>query len=78
MPRIISDDDIQTFLRRNAELYQSQISLMQAAVDLLWPEGAPTGGAERVVRVCLDGALRHLSTSSSSGRLSPASGTNPL
>jgi hypothetical protein len=53
MPIGISDSDIEFFLRRNAQDYPSQISLIQAAVRLLWPDGAPAGGAERVVRVCL-------------------------
>ena len=53
MPATISDGDIETFLWRNAGEFPSQISLIQAAVRLLWPKGAPTGGAERVVRVCL-------------------------
>ena len=53
MPTTISDSDIETFLRRNASEYPSQISLIQAAVRLLWPTGAPSGGAERVVRLCL-------------------------
>ena len=53
MPTTISDGDIETFLRRNAGEYPSQIRLIQAAVRLLWPKGAPTGGAERVVLVGL-------------------------
>ena len=61
MPTTISDNDIAVFLRRNAGEYPSQISLIQAAVRLLWPNGAPEGGAERVVRVCLD--LRQHATS---------------
>jgi len=76
--RIISDDDIQAFLRRNANRYKSQITLIQAAVDVLWPEGPPTGGAERVVRVCLESPVRRHSSPSPSGRLLPLSGTNPL
>ena len=53
MAMVIRDGDIEVFLRRNAGQYPSQVSLIQAAVRLLWPHGAPTGGAERVVRVCL-------------------------
>jgi len=78
MARIIGDDEIQSFLQRNAHHYPSQISLIQAAVDLLWPEGAPTGGAERVVRVCLDGAAQRPSGSPPSGRLLGAPGTSPI
>lgn len=78
MARIISDDDIKGFLRRNADHYKSQITLIQAAVDVLWPDGPPTGGAERVVRACLDSPLRRSSSPSPSGRLFPVSGTNPL
>jgi hypothetical protein len=57
MPATISDGDIEVFLQRNAPEYPSQISLIQAAVRLLWPNGPPSGGAERVVRVCLDQRL---------------------
>jgi hypothetical protein len=68
MARAISDGDIETFLRRNVEKYPSQISLIQAAVHLLWPNGAPTGGAERVVRVCLGQNLASLPESATSPR----------
>ena len=78
MARVIDDDDIQTFLRRNAHRYSSQISLIQDAVRLLWPDGPPTGGAERVVRACFDSPARRLTSPSPSGRLIPATGTNPL
>jgi hypothetical protein len=53
MPREISDDDIRAFLRNHAAEYRSQVTLIQSAVRRLWPDGAPSGGAERVVRVCL-------------------------
>ncbi len=78
MARVISDDEILAFLRRNAKHYPSQVSLIQAAVGWLWPEGVPTGGAERVVRVCLDGTARRLSGSSPSGRLVASPGTSPF
>lgn len=68
MARTISDGDIETFLRRNVEEYPSQISLIQAAVHLLWPNGAPTGGAERIVRVCLGQRLASLPEASASLR----------
>ena len=69
MPATISDGDIETFLRRNAGEFPSQISLIQAAVRLLWPKGAPTGGAERVVRVCLGQRRDGIPTASASPRL---------
>ncbi len=78
MGRMISDEEIHTFLRRNAASYSSQISLIQAAVDLLWPEGAPTGGAERVVRLCLDGPAGRRPRTTPSGRLVMMPGTSPL
>ena len=78
MARVISDDEIQAFLRRNADRYSSQMSLIQAAVALLWPEGPPTGGAERVVRLCLDGTVSGLSHPTPSGRLLSAGGTSPI
>jgi hypothetical protein len=69
MPTTISDSDIETFLRRNASEYPSQISLIQAAVRLLWPKGAPTGGAERVVLVCLGHRLDGIPRAAVSPRL---------
>ena len=69
MPTTISDGDIETFLRRNAGEYPSQISLIQAAVRLLWPKGAPSGGAERVVRVCLGQRPDGIPRASASPRL---------
>ena len=69
MPATISDGDIETFLRRNAGEFPSQTSLIQAAVRLLWPKGAPTGGAERVVRVCLGQRRDGIPTASASPRL---------
>jgi hypothetical protein len=60
MARVVSDDDIEVFLRRNAADYPWQISLIQAAVRLLLPHGAPSGSAERVVRVCLGYSIRGL------------------
>ena len=69
MPTTISDGDIETFLRRNADEYPSQISLIQAAIRLLWPKGAPTGGAERVGRVCLGGRLDGILKAPASPRL---------
>ncbi len=79
MSRTITDEEIQAFLQRNADSYSSQISLIQAAVDLLWPDGAPTGGAERVVRACLENPVGRISPRGSPlGRLATASGTSPL
>ena len=69
MPTTITDGDIETFLRRNAGEYPSQISLIQAAVRLLWPKGAPTGGAERVVLMCLGQRRDSIPRGSSSPRL---------
>ncbi len=50
----VTDEDIRHFLRKNWESYPSQITLMQATIQLLWPKGAPTRGHERVVRLCLE------------------------
>jgi hypothetical protein len=54
MTRIVTDDDIRRFLQRNKSDYPSQIVLMQRAIELLWPNGPPTGGSQRVVRLCLE------------------------
>ena len=69
MPATISDSDIETFFRRNAGEYPSQISLIQTAVRLLWPKGAPSGGAERVVLMCLGQRRDGIPRASSSPRL---------
>lgn len=71
MVRNVSDQDIRVFIERYAGEYPSQISLIQAAVRVLWPDGPPTGAAEQVVRVCLGGAPR-----APSAQLLPASNTS--
>ena len=53
MQRVITDEDILTFLRKNWSSYPSQVTLIQAAIDVLWPEGTSTNSSERVVRVIL-------------------------
>ncbi len=59
MERPITDEDIRGFIRKNRMNYPSQISLMQAAIRLLWPGGPPTLGNERVVSVCLEENQNH-------------------
>lgn len=49
----ITDEDIQTFLRVNRPRYPSSIDLMQAAVQLLWPQGPPENAGHRVARLAL-------------------------
>ena len=44
MERLITDEDIIKFLQFNEAKYISQIELMQAAVQLLWPLGPPREG----------------------------------
>lgn len=53
MDRAFSDEDIRAFLAGNAATYPSHVSLIQAVVGMLWPEGPPPDGPERVVRACL-------------------------
>ncbi len=53
MHRGITDEDIQTFLRVNRPRYPSSIDLMQAAVQLLWPQGPPSDAGHRVARLAL-------------------------
>lgn len=52
--RSVTDEDIRHFLRTNWQVYPSQIMLMQAAVQRIWPEGPPSDGGESVVRICLE------------------------
>lgn len=53
MDRPVTDEDIRTFLRVNRSRYPSQIALMQAAMRLLWPNGAPTAAGLRLARLVL-------------------------
>jgi hypothetical protein len=69
MTHIVTDDDIRRFLQRNKSEYPSQIDLMQKAIELLWPHGPPTGGSQRVVRLC----LQEFHTSSGGHIQSPSS-----
>jgi hypothetical protein len=56
MDQQISDDDIRTFLKVNRSRYASQIALMQAAMRLLWPHGAPTAAGLRLAKLVLQEA----------------------
>lgn len=84
MDRPVTDEDILTFLRVNRSKYPSQIALMQAAVRLLWPRGAPTAAAHRLARLVLSeagGGVPRPSLKRESGPLpgtTPLSGTKPL
>ncbi len=49
----VTDDDILTFLRVNRSKYASSFDLMQAAIQLLWPTGAPSNAGNRVAQLCL-------------------------
>ena len=52
--RVVTEDDIRTYLCTNWNQFPSQIALIQAAVQSLWRGKAPTAEAERVVRLCLE------------------------
>ncbi|MEE9216698.1 MAG: hypothetical protein V3U32_04610 [Anaerolineales bacterium] len=53
MERPITDEDIIKFLRLNQAKYVSQIELMQAAVQLLWPLGPPTDAGHRIAKLVM-------------------------
>jgi hypothetical protein len=53
MERPITDDDIIKFLRLNQAKYISQIELMQAAVQLLWPLGPPADAGHRIAKLVM-------------------------
>jgi hypothetical protein len=53
MDRPITDEDIINFLRLNKAKYASQIELMQAAAQLLWPHGPPTAAGQRIARLVM-------------------------
>ena len=59
MERPITDEDIISFLRLNKAKYTSQIELMQAAVQLLWPYGPPTAAGQRIVRLVMQEINTH-------------------
>jgi hypothetical protein len=71
MNRPVTDEDIRTFLRVNRSRYPSQIALMQAAMRLLWPSGAPTAAGLRLARLVLQEA-------NSPGQKWTRHGTTPL
>lgn len=56
MERPLTDDDILTFLRVNKRHYVSQIELLQAAAELLWPHGPPADAGIRLARLALQEA----------------------
>lgn len=78
MDRPVTDDDILTFLRVNRSKYRSQIALMQAAVRLLWPHGAPTAAAYRLARLVLQEAGSAPVRPSLKRENGPLPGTSPL
>lgn len=49
----ISDRELRALIEQNASAYPSHMALIQATVRMLWPEGPPADGPERVVRACL-------------------------
>ena len=82
MQRPISDDDILTFLRVNKSKYPSQIDLIQAAAQLLWPYGPPTDAGRRLARLVLHEAHHYRPIPSTQGtrplRQTGPLGTGPL
>lgn len=77
MDRPVTDEDILTFLRVNRSKYPSQIALMQAAIRLLWPRGAPTAAAHRLARLVLQEANSPIRPSLKR-ETGPLGGTAPL
>ncbi len=53
MKKTVTDEDIRAFLRENRPIFPSEVTLIQAAVRLLWSEEEREAGAARVVRMCL-------------------------
>jgi hypothetical protein len=82
MERPLTDEDILTFLRVNKRHYVSQIELLQAAAQLLWPHGPPTDAGMRLARLALQESnhSRPRPTSPATGprRQSGPLGTGPL
>jgi hypothetical protein len=85
MNQKITDEKILGYLRKNWHRFPSHMALMQAAVQSLWPDGAPQDGGERVVRLCLQESTQQpivypdpTSTSAGSAPLPAKLGTMPL
>lgn len=82
MERLLTDDDILTFLRVNKRKYPSQIDLLQAAAQLLWPHGPPADAGMRLARLALQEGNHPLPrpepASSGPRRQSGPLGTGPL
>jgi len=77
MERPLTDDDILTFLRVNKRKYPSQIELIQAAAQLLWPHGPPPDAGLRLARLALQEA-NHPRTRPELVNRGPARQTGPL
>lgn len=71
MEKPITDEDIVSFLHFNKARYPSQIDLMQAAVQLLWPLGPPKSAGQRIAKL----VMRELN---SYRERAPRVGTGPL
>ena len=59
MERPVTDEDIVKFLRFNKAKYISQIELMQAAVQLLWPLGPPNDAGQRIAKLVMQELNSH-------------------
>jgi len=77
MERPLTDEDILTFLRVNMRKYDSQIELLQAAAQLLWPHGPPTDAGMRLARLALQEA-NHSRPRTASPAAGPLPQTSPL
>ena len=77
MEKPITDEDIVSFLQLNKAKYASQIELMQAAVQLLWPHGPPTAAGMRIARLVMHELNSHREHAPRMGT-GPLPQTNPL
>ncbi|MFQ5942691.1 MAG: hypothetical protein ACE5JF_03965 [Anaerolineales bacterium] len=77
MERPITDEDIIKFLRLNKAKYASQIELMQAAVQLLWPLGPPTAAGQRIAHLVMQELNTYREPAPGVGT-GPLAQTNPL
>ncbi len=77
MERPVTDEDIINFFRLNKANYASQIELMQAAVQLLWPQGPPTAAGERIARLAMQELHSYREPASRLGT-GPLHQTNPI
>ena len=77
MEKPITHEDNINFMRLNKAKYATQIELVQAAAQLLWPDGPPTAAGLRIARLVMHELNSYRGHAPRDGTGPPAQ-TNPL